>query len=535
MGNNPSVSANTTVEGTVTVKPFLHHMWVSFVPSTPEFLAGFQDSAQVWMFKSPTTMEGLVAELSPNNWMSRLKSLGALPDEPVWRALDSHFKQLLVADPQGNRDRLTLPDVVYVGRRTSAVISQQTFTFGTNTAGRVRVRVNPAKFIHAAASPPGALADITVVADGVLTATDLATDAVDQLNAIPGFAAVYTASSALGVVTVVSNTAGYPLIIEVMPSTPGPTMTQAITTANVAGAYRTDLDEMQEAFETGTHLDPPTRRAYHITDLQGDIVVDLEGEQWVEDQGDTSLHNPPRPYLFHAWTTVGDKSITLGGDLVGDFDPAATDSLSQQSVAANAGAGYTRGHVVSHDRWEFAVTGLLGRTIGYLPGEASFTDKVLYGSTANARMTPRDFGDDESLSDDRRFDWYGNEGPRGSMRYGYSPSAEVGFVDRKRLGDYATYLATLRLVAWKQINNITTYTTATIEAGSNVIKLALAELPAVDPATIQVTFLGREAVDPNDIAIRVYKDYSAFAVSLGVINKIGTLAEPIQLVINDGG
>ena len=535
MGNNPSVSVNSSVVGQASPLAFLHRALVTFVPSTTTFSDAFKASTASWMFASPDTLEGLVAELSKDTWQGRLKGLGATATEPVWRWLDAHFKQLLVADAQGVRDSIQLPDLVYIARRTSAVASRQTFTFGTNTAGRVRIRVNRAKFIFAASSPAESLADITVVADGVLTVTDLADDAVAQLNAIADFAAVFTASNVAGVVTVVSDVVGYPLIIEVTPSTPGPTMTQAMATANVADAYRGDLDEVQEALETGSQLDPPKRRAYHLTDLQGDITVDLEGLQWVEDQANTSLHNPPRPYLFHPWATAGAKAITLGGDLVGDFDPNATDSLSQQAQAANAGAGYTRGQVISHDRWEFAVAALLGRTIGYLPGAVSFTDKVLYGSTDNAKISPRDYNDNEYLADDRRFNWYGNEGPRGSMRYGYSPSSEVGFVDRKWLEDYCTYLATQDLLAWKQQNNIITYTDTAIEAGSNVIRLALAKLPAIDPATIVVSFLGRAQVDPNLIALRIYKDYSAFAVSLGVINKIGTLAEPIQLVINDGG
>lgn len=535
MGNNPSVSINSSVVGQASPLAFLHRAQVTFVPSTTAFANGFAASTAPWMFQSPATLQGLVAELTKDNWPGRLKSLGATPDEPVWRWLDAHFRQLLVADSQGERERIQLPDVVYIARRTSAVVSRQTFTFATNTAGRVRIRVNRAKFIFATATPAESLADVTVIADGVLTVTELATDAVDQLNAIAGFADVFTASNVAGVVTVVSNVAGYPLLIEVTPSTPGPTMTQAITTANVANAYRDDLLEVQEALETGSQLDPPMRRAYHLTDLQGDIVVDLEGLQFVEDQANTSLHNPPRGYLFHPWSPIGNKVITLAGDRVGDFDPGATDSLAQQAVAANGGAGYSRGQVISHDRYEFPVAGLLGRVIGYLPGEASFTDKVLYGSTANSRVSPRDYGDDEYLADDRRFNWYGNEGPKGSMRYGYSPSATVGFVDRKWLEDYATYLATKDLVAWKQLNNITTYTDAAIEAGTNIIRLALSKLPAIDPATIVVNFRTRAQVDPNDIALRVYKDYAGFAVSLGVINKIGTLAEPIQLVVSDGG
>lgn len=535
MGNNPSVAINSTVIGQASELAFLHRMQVTFVPSTTTFSDAFKASTATWMFASPDTLEGLVAELTKDTWQGRLTGLGATATEPVWRAMDAHFKQLLPADGQGVRDRIQIPDKVYIARRTSAVVSRQTFTFGTNTAGRVRIRVNRAKYIFADATPAESLADITVISDAVLTVTQLADDAVAQLNAITDFAAVFTASNVAGVVTVVSDVAGYPLIIEIMTTTPGPTMTQAVTTANVANAYRDDLLECQEALETGSHLDPPERRVYHLTDLQGDLVVNLEGLAFVEDQADTASFNPPRPYLFHPWTNFGDKVITLSGDRIGDFDPGATDSLAQQAMAANAGAGYTRGQVISHDRWEFAASALLGATIGYLPGQRSFTDVVLFGSTANAKMSRRDFGDNEYLADDRRFNWYGAEGPNGSMRYGYSPSITVGFADRKWLEDYCTYLATKRLVAWKQGNLITTYTDAAIEAGANVIRLALAELPAVDPKSIVITFKGRNQVDPNDIAIRVYKDYAGFAVSLGVINKIGTLAEPIQLVINDGG
>ena len=538
MGNNPSVSFKTEVVAPTSGLPYLHHALITFRPSTTDFLAGFVGNSQQWMFPSPATNEGLVAQLTPNNWQSRLKSMGALPTEPLWRALDAHFKQLAVADgTTGIRADFPLPDVVYVGRRTSAVVSAQTVEFSTNTAGTVRVRVNQAKFIHADASPAGSLADVTVVADGVLTVGDLATDLAAQLNAIAGFAAVYSAVAALGVVTITSLVAGYPLVVDVAPSTPGPTMVLTVTTANVANAYKGDLDEMQEAFETGDQLDPPVRRAYWITDLQGDDVVDNEGMDWVEDQADTSINNPPRDYQFLAWSTTGARVIFFAGDRIGNFDPSATDSLAQVAVAANGNTGYTRGSVHSHDRWEFMVPALLGRVIGALPGATSFTDKVLFGSTANARMSPRDYGDNESLADldSRRFNWYGAEGPRGSARYGTSPSATVGFIDRKWLEDYSTYQATTDLIAWKQLREIVAYDTPTIEAAATIIAAALAKIPAINAATIRVTFLTRDQVDPANIADRVYTDFAAFAVSFDVINKIGTLADPTNITINVAG
>ena len=535
MGNNPSVSIKSEVISPFEGLPYLNHMLVTFRPSTTTFLNNFIASTQDWMFPSPTTNEGLVAQLTPNNWQSRLKSLGATSTEPLWRALDAHFKQLALADPTtGARIDFPLPDVVYVGRRTSAVVSSNTIRFSTNTAGRVRIRIDRAKYIYSGQDPAGSLADITVVADGVDTVTDLAADAVAQLNALADFAAVYTASNVAGVVTIVSDVVGFPLVVEVSPSTPGPTMVHTVTTANVANAYYDDLTEMQQAFETGSHLDPPARRAYWITDLQGDDVVNEEGATWVEDQADTAQFNPPRDYQFEAWSTTGDKVIFFGADRIGNFDPSATASSAQTFLAANANTGFTRAAVHDHDRFEFLVPALLGRCIGSLPGETSFTDKVLYGSTANSRMSQRDFGDNESLADDRRFNWYGAEGPFGSARYGYSPSETVGFIDRKWLEDYATYVATKALVQWKQLKQIVTYTDADIEAGVTIISAALSTLPAIISETIVVTFLGRAQVDPNNIALRIYTDYNAFAVSAGVINKIGTLADPINITIKDG-
>ena len=98
-----------------------------------------------------------------------------------------------------------------------------------------------------------------------------------------------------------------------------------------------------------------------------------------------------------------------------------------------------------------------------------------------------------------------------------------------------TYLCALRLVEWKQRANITAYTNDSISAGAGIIAGAMAELPAIDTPSIQVSFLPRSAVNPGNIAARIYNDYNAFAVSFGVINKIGTLSEPIQVTINDAG
>lgn len=537
MGNFPSVNFQTRVVAPSSALVFLHHALLTFRPSTSTFLTGFENSAQSWMFQSPTTGKGLVAELGADNYASRLKSLGATTSDPAFIAVDAHFKALAVANPDGTIPGITRPDVVYLGRRTRAVNSAQTFTFTTIGAAdtSVRIRVNPAKYIFASATPAGALADITVAADGALTVTQLADDAVAQLNAITGFSDNFLASNVAGVVTVASLVDGYPLIIEVTSTLGGPVMTQAITTANVAGDYILDLNDIQTAASefvaTGDNV--PSRKYFWVTDLQGDDVVNNEGSEWAEDQADTAQYNPPRGYIFGQWSTTGDKSITIGGDLCGNFDPAAVASAAQVAQAANAGTGWTTSFVADHDRYEPLVPALYGRCIGFLPGQVSFTDKVLFGATNNAKMTPRDYGDNESLMQDRDFCSYGAEGPRGSFRDGSMPDGS--FIDRKWLEWYATYLCNTRLVAWKQRANIITYTDDAIAAGAGIIAAALAELPAIDPASISVSFLGRAAVNPNNIANRIYNDYSAFAVSFGVINQIGTLSDPISVVINDAG
>jgi len=527
MGNYQSANALTTVATPTTPLAFLHHALFTFVPSTSDFLAGFIASAQSWMFTSPTSGEGLVAELEPSNWQSRLKSLGATTTEPVWRAVNAHFKQLKVADGNGVRDPLIVPDKLYIGRRTRAVPSAQTVEFVNNTAGTVRVRVNPAKHIHAA----GALADVTITADGVLTTTQLAAALDAALTAVAGFSAEYTVVAALGVCTIESIDDGYPLIIEVIPSSPGPTMKLSVTTANIAGDYKADLDDIQEAAEYGEHLDPPTRRFYWVTDLQADDVVGLEGLAWVTDQeGQT----PPRGYLFKPWSTTGSKAIlNAGGDRIGNFDPAATDSISQLAAAALANEGYERGAIVNHDRWEFEVAGLLGRTIGYMPGAISFTAKVLYGSVADARITGRDFGDNESLAKDRNFSWYSAEGPRGAHKYGATPSGS--FIDRPWLADYTTYLTQLRLIEWSQLRDIVTYSDDDIAAARSVVADAIAELPAVNTATINVTFKTRAQVDPDDIVNRVYSYFASYADTNGIINQIGTSENPITITLKDAG
>lgn len=533
MGFFPSVNVKTEVIAPTTALPYLHHPLITCRPPTTESQAGFLAATGTWVFRSPVTLEPLVVELGPNNYQQRLKSMGFVSTDHAWRAVDAVFKPLSVADPvTGIRTPVRITDKVYLGRRTSAVVSSQTITFATNTAGRTTVRVNPSQFIFP--DTDDALVEVTVVSDGVDPVGDLATDLAAQLNGNAAFAALYSATATLGAVEIESLVAGYPLIVDFAVTTPGPSVTLEVTTANVANAYRDDLFEMQAALaevESNALVTVAGRKVYFVTDLQFDDVVNAEGMAWVENQADTATYNPPRDYQYLSQSSTGGKTITLGGDLVGNFDPNATDSAAQVAAAANGGTGWTRSGVHDHDRWEFMVCALLGRTVGFRPGEVSFNDKVLYGSTANARMTPRSYGTNDGLTATRKFNTYGDEGPRGAARWGYT--ANGSYVDRKWLEDYSTYLATQALINWKQRVNIVTYTDDDIESGAGILAGSLAPLQAIVTDSIEVTYLLRREVDPNNIAERVYLDYTVSATAKGVINMIGTLAQPISITISE--
>lgn len=538
MGNAPAVSIQTTVATPTEAVPYLSHALITFVPEDSTFASNFAASTASWMFQDPNTLQGLVAEVGPDNWKSRLQSLGAPITEPIWTALAAFFGPLKVADANGNRGRVEKPDVVYIGRRTSAVVSANTIVFNTNTAGSTRVKINPSKYLYSASSPAGALADVTITADGVKTVGDLADDLAAALNGVADFAAHFTAvSDGIDTVTITSLAAGYPLIAVVRSSTPGPTITQTITTANVPGAYDADLTEMQIAVETAPEEShAAARRFYWITDLQGDDVVNAEGMEWVQKQADSAVTDPVRDYQFCAWSTSGARKIYIGANLVGNFDPSSTDSAAETASKANGGTGWTRASVHDHPFYEFLVPALLGRTIGYLPGAISFTAKVLQGDTAAAKMTPFSAGTNETLTlgDARRFNYYSDDGPGldGMAKWGYL--SDGSFMDRPWTADYVTYFVRLRLLQWMTRKDIVTFTDVDIKAGAGIIEAAIAEVPAVIPGSIGVVSLERSQVNPANIVARVYYDYEAGGTGSGVINRIGTPSEPVQITIVDG-
>lgn len=517
MAYDPSVVVKTQLLIPTTGFPYLNRALFTFRPSTAGFLAGFIAGAE---FTDPGTGDGLVAELTPSNWQIKLKAWGALEDEPVYQACSAHFNPLGAADAQGFREPVDIPPSVYIGRRTSAVVSQITVDYTTNTAGTSTFTVNRSINYF----DDGWLAQEAIVADGVLTVTQLRDAAIAALNGNAAFAALYLAAPGVGPgeFTITSLVAGFPLLLDIVTTTGGPIITQTVTTTNVPGAYSTDLDEMQTAAELSN--DPvsgkPERRWYWITDLQGDDTVNAEGYEWVQDQGEAS---PVRDYQFMGWST----------DVL-NFDPlSAGTSAAEIAAAANGGAGWNRAGVCMHDRYEFAVPALMGRTIGFLPGAISFTSKQLIGSTRYAKITPRSWGDNASLAAERTFNYNSPGGAQGSWVWGYL--ADGSYADRKWIEDYASAVVQSELIAWKIRRNIVSFTDADISAGAAVIKQALLTIPglASSPTLITVTYKTRRQMDPGDIAARTYLDYTYSAAYGGVMNRIGTLTSPIVGTISE--
>ena len=517
MGYAPSVVVKSEVASVLSQVPYLNCALLTFYPSTSGFLSGFQAGAQ---YVDPGTGDGLVGELTINNWTSKLKAWGATEDEPIWQQVAAHLFPSGVLNAQGQRvpNPVKIPPRVFIGCRQTSVPSEADIEFTTNTAGTVTVTINKSGNIF----DDGYLTQVQVVADGVLTVAQLATALDTALGLDANFAALYTSSAALGVVSIASIADGFPLRISISVTTGGPIMTQTVTTANTPGDYYDDLTLMQSVAELSD--DPttgkPERRWYWISDTQGDDTVNAEGFEWVQDQQDNV--SPSRDYQFRGLSPA-----------TSNFDPLAVASPSQAAQAANGGEGWNRGGVCFHDLYEWPVSALLGRCIGYLPGEISFTDKVLIGANKYAKITPRNQGDNASLANDRTFDYNTIEGPLGAWRRGWL--ADGSFCDRKWLEDYATYVANLGLTLYKQRKNIVTFTDSDISAGASVIAQALLTLPAIAqvPSALSVTFLKRSEVSPSNIAARTYVDYTVTAGSGGIIDTFGTIATPIIITISE--
>jgi len=518
MSFDPSVVFNSVLTSQVSTRPYLNAAMETFTPSTAGFLSGFIAGAEY----RDAGDEGIASKLTVSNWEGRLRAWGADESEPIWQVVSAYF------NPRGSDvgngpvpANITRPPHLIIGRRTRAVPSEVTVVLtAAGAAGTsITCQVNRAPFIYTA----GELATFTVDQDGLKTTTNLRDEMVAGLNAITAFAALYLAAPVgPATMTITSIADGFPILVLTTATTGGPSFTQTITTANTPGDYALDLDDLRLYVEDSD--DPvtgvPGRQFFWISDSQGDDTVNEEGAQWVEDAGEETL---PRLYVFYG----------LCLNSAENFDPAATTSPSQNWQAAVGGVGYSRAGLFSHDLMEWTVPSHLGRVIGYLPGECYFSSRELFGSGKYAKITPRNQGDNASLAEDRRFNYYSAEGPRGSVLWDWISSGKR--LDQRWVEAYASYQVNTDVTLWKIQKQDVVYDDDTISAAASVIKGALLKIPGIARLSnlISVTYVRRAAVDPNNIAQRTYVDFTITCAYVGSIDRFGTLSEQVTITISE--
>lgn len=517
MSLDQSVNFNSVLTSQVSTRPYLNAAMETFTPSTAPFLAGFIAGAE---YKDGGG-EGIASKVTVTNWESRLKAWGATEEEPIWQVCSAYFNARGAEGGAGFIPaNITRPPHLIIGRRTRAVPSEVTIVFTAAGAAGTSITcdVNQAPFIYSA----GELATFTVDQDGLKTTTDLRDEMVAGLNAITAFAALYLAAPVgPATMTITSLADGFPLLVLTSATTGGPSFTQAVTTANTPGDYALDLDDLRLYVEDSD--DPstgvPGRKFFWISDSQLDDVVNEEGAQWVEDAGEETL---PRLYVFCGESLAPEN-----------FDPAATASPAQDWQAAVGGVGFSRAGIFAHDLLEWFAPAALGRVIGYLPGECYFSARELYGSGKYAKITPRDQGENASLAEDRRFNYYSAEGPHGSILWDWISSGKR--LDQRWVEAYASYQVNTDLTLWKIQKQDVTYDDDTISAAVSVIKAALLKIPGIAklPNLISVTAKRRAAVDPNLIAQRTYVDFTITCAYVGSINRFGTISQPVTITISE--
>lgn len=516
MSLDPSVVAQAQLTASIASLPYLNAAMATFTPSTAPFLAGFIAGAEY----IDAGGEGIASKFTIRNWESRLRAWGADESEPIWQVCSAYFNQRGAIS--GGGSAIQKPPWLIVGRRTRAVPSQITIVFtAVGAAGTsITCTVDRARFIY----DDGWLAQFTVDQDGLKTLTNLRDEMLAGLNAIAGFSAVYLAA-AVGpaTMTITSLADGFPLLVDTLSTTGGPSFTQTVTTANTPGDYALDLDDLRLYVEDSN--DPvegvPGRKYFWIGDTQIDGVVDTEGAQWVEDAGEETL---PRLYIY--------RGMTFDQDV---WDPAATTSIAQDWQIAAGGTGFSRASLGAHPYMEWYTWALLGRVIGFLPGESYFVSRELYGSTKYAKISPVDEGENASLAADRAFDYYSAEGAYGSSLWGYLSNSS--FMDRRWVEAYAQWQVSTDLTAWKIARDDMAYDDFTIQAAVSVIKAALLKIPGIAkfPDLVSVTAKPRAQVDSNNIALRIYSgaDFTINCAYAGPINRFGTIGDPVFISISE--
>lgn len=499
---------------------------ITFSAIDAAFRTGFEAQAR---WQDPSTGLGIADVMTPADWRSKLSLMGASEAEPIYQNVAAYFTGQSAANRQGVRQPVTRPPHLIIGLRSSGVQTQWEADFTTATAGVVTISINPSPSYY---DGTHALAKIEIIADGVKTAADLRDEAVAALNALPAFAAAYTAAPGAGaLLEVESDAAGVPLWVSIIVTTGGPIITTTNVTANTPGAYTADLTllrnvvELSPDPETGT----PRRWFWAVTDTQADDVVNAEGFAWT--QAETGLL-PAREAFYFA--------LSLNPL---NYDPtSAGASPLEQATVANGGGGWSTGCMTISRNLEWIPAAILGRCLGFLPGAGdggiSWSSRQLRGTLRWSRITPQTFDDLENMIESRRGNWYSAEGDGGSFKY--AVGLDGNFLDRKWAEATARLFGYTDLLGLLIENHVVAYSNTGFKRGATAIEVALLRVPGIalamveDPESINVSFTPRAQIPVGESEFREMNRYDVTARFIPGIVKFGTPAVPITFVLLEG-
>lgn len=473
-----------------------------FSPEDAAFEAAFLTSATVTNSKGVVIdTGGLVKELTINDFRGYLDAAGAPATEPIRVALEAHFSQRSYPDAFGIRASITKPDKVYIGRRTSSAVTSFVYTVTGNLDGVYVLRIGlfglgeVREFKFTASGNT-----VTEIRDGLIALAIADTDVTAVFSiAANGVDAIDIDTINDGVPGTVSGT-----------STGSPV---TVVEDTAAGTWSTDYDALVQAAEIDGAME---RLWYWVHDIQCTDVVNLAAALHIKNLADAGVTPVPRKYRYMAQSH----------DPL-NFDPLSAGAAFVEQMLA---AGYDRSNTIHKALPEFAASAWMGRCIGYLPGAVGFANMELFGDTEPGEMTPEDYGANEGLADTRRFTWYASVAPDGLTTKPYVPAAgrwvETGWKE-----DYYELLFNEGVRDLLALRNITTYTNADISAIRKAGEDAISGLPNV--LSVEATVVPREATPDIDIQLRVYLGLALRINVGGQIIQVGTLANPVPLIISE--
>lgn len=482
---DPSVVFQTKLQKLLTAKLRHQRPLITFVP-TGGLVAGFTE---------------LTLELSQNTWKVLLKARGGTETDLIWKALARFFAPATApigASAPNPARAVTIPDVVVIGRRTTAEPTKWTATVSGTLDGAYIL---------------GAVGYGEVKFDAVgKTAAEIRDALGDAWNLLAALAGVSTAAdNGAAAVDITTDTEGFPLIVYA--SSTGSPIT--LVNATAAGDYEADLDAIV--------LDnDPTAKTGHfwaIHDLQRDDATNLQGVNWCIDKKNADA---TKTYCYFGQSYQ--KNIPLANI---SNDPA---SVLKTLLVPLAEESNDRGSIWYHPYEDFEVCTLLGRCLGYNLGRINWAQRELIG------VTPADLGDNEVVATIKYFNFLSPESPKGNTKWGYLGSGR--FIDDLQAEDilsYEGYTALLTLLVTEDALDYTDQ--GGISSGKSAIVYALSKYAGPDYGYLLadsiVVIAGKRADQPGiDLEQRRFVDYTVQAQRANLINRHGSETRPITLTIS---